>query len=85
MARLAHKSYQSNVTAAEGKVDRAVKELAKLMVAEPLLVTAAHLKGHFFGVGRLLYFYLTILCFLVKNQTNKCRIRQISTELYKII
>jgi hypothetical protein len=30
-----------------------------------------HLKGHFSGLCRLLYFYLKILRFLVQNQTNK--------------
>jgi hypothetical protein len=44
-----------------------------------------HLKGHFFGLCMLLYFYLKILWFLVQNQTNKYRFRQISTELYKVI
>jgi hypothetical protein len=42
-------------------------------------------KGHFSRLCRLLYFYFKILRFLVQNQTNKYRFRQISTELYKVI
>jgi hypothetical protein len=33
--------------------------------------TSPHLKGHFSGLCRLLYFYLKILRFLVQNQTKK--------------